>query len=312
MLLRFGLVVSLEEHGVQPFVCGSRPELGHWDPERALPMVAESSAVNEPSFWTAEVLLQEPSRETFWFKFAKKIRGNFIWEGNGPLHDRCCEYDDSNLVDGVYCYPVGHFIEKSGYSNEMKHTTDFYFQIADHQAMHYSRILPKIWLGSCPRQVEHVTIKLKHELGVTAVMNFQTEWDVDHNSWGCNRKAEPMKPEFMMELYKDAGLAYVWMPTPDMSTEGRVKMLPQAVYLLHGLLENGHTVYVHCNAGVGRSTAAVCGYLMYIIGWNLRKVQYFVSGKRPAVYIDEEALIRAQNEFYQKFGHVHSSVCHNC
>lgn len=33
-----------------------------------------------------------------------------------------------------------------------------------------------IWLGSCPRQVEHVTIKLKHELGVTAVMNFQAEW----------------------------------------------------------------------------------------------------------------------------------------
>ncbi|XP_048387124.1 laforin [Stegostoma tigrinum] len=312
MLLRFGLVVTVEEQDVQLFVCGSRPELGHWDPGRALPMVAESSAINEPSFWTAEVLLQEPSRETFWFKFAKKIGGNFIWEGNGPLHDRCCEYDDSNLVDSVYCYPVGHYIEESGYSNEMKHTTDFYFHIADHQAMHYSRILPKIWLGSCPRQVEHVTIKLKHELGITAVMNFQTEWDVDHNSWGCNRKAEPMKPEFMMELYKDAGLAYVWMPTPDMSTEGRVKMLPQAVYLLHGLLENGHTVYVHCNAGVGRSTAAVCGYLMYVIRWNLRKVQYFVTSKRPAVYIDEEALIRAQNEFYQKFGNVHSSVCHNC
>ncbi|XP_067839813.1 laforin isoform X2 [Heptranchias perlo] len=194
----------------------------------------------------------------------------------------------------------------------MKHTTDFYFHIADHQAIHYSRILPRIWLGTCPRQIEHVTIKLKHELGVTAVMNFQTEWDVVHNSQGCNRKAEPMKPEFMMELYRDTGLAYVWLPTPDMSTEGRVKMLPQAVYLLHGLLENGHTVYVHCNAGVGRSTATVCGFLMYIFGWSLRKVQYFVTSKRPAVYIDEEALIRAQSEFYEKFGHIHSSVCHNC
>ncbi|XP_041043592.1 laforin [Carcharodon carcharias] len=312
MLLRFGVVVTLEDHDGQLFVCGSRPELGHWDLGRAVPMVAAGSAVNEPSYWTAEVLLQEPSKETFWFKFAKRIHGQFIWEGNGPFHDRCSEYDDSNLVDGVYCYPVGHYVEASGCTNEMKHTTDFYFHIADHQAMHYSRILPRIWLGSCPRQIEHVTIKLKHELGVTAVMNFQTEWDVVNNSCGCNHKAEPMKPEFMMELYKDTGLAYTWMPTPDMSTEGRVKMLPQAVYLLHGLLENGHTVYVHCNAGVGRSTATVCGYLMYIIGWSLRKVQYFVTSKRPAVYIDEEALICAQNEFYQKFGHVHSSVCHNC
>ena len=89
---------------------------------------------------------------------------------------------------------------------------------------------------------------------------------------------------------------------------GRIRMLPQAVFLLHGLLENGHTVYVHCNAGVGRSTAAVCGLLMYILGWSLRKVQYFVAAKRPAVYIDEEALVQAQTDFVQKFGQLRSSI----
>uniref|UniRef100_A0A5F4W320 EPM2A glucan phosphatase, laforin n=1 Tax=Callithrix jacchus TaxID=9483 RepID=A0A5F4W320_CALJA len=171
------------------------------------------------------------------------------------------------------------------------------------------RILPNIWLGSCPRQVEHVTIKLKHELGITAVMNFQTEWDIVQNSSGCNRYPEPMTADTMIKLYKEEGLAYIWMPTPDMSTEGRVQMLPQAVCLLHALLENGHTVYVHCNAGVGRSTAAVCGWLQYVMGWNLRKVQYFLMAKRPAVYIDEEALARAQEDFFQKFGKVHSSLC---
>ncbi|XP_027652757.1 laforin isoform X4 [Falco biarmicus] len=169
------------------------------------------------------------------------------------------------------------------------------------------RILPNIWLGSCPRQLEHVTVKLKHELGVTAVMNFQTEWDIVQNSWGCNRYPEPMSPEVLMKLYKEEGLAYVWMPTPDMSTEGRIQMLPQAVCLLHGLLENGHTVYVHCNAGVGRSTAAVSGWLKYVMGWSLRKVQYFLASRRPAVYIDEEALNRAEDDFYQKFGHLRSS-----
>lgn len=83
------------------------------------------------------------------------------------------------------------------------------------------RILPNIWLGSCPRQVEHVTIKLKHELGITAVMNFQTEWDIVQNSSGCNRYPEPMTPDTMIKLYKEEGLAYIWMPTPDMSTEGK-------------------------------------------------------------------------------------------
>lgn len=88
---------------------------------------------------------------------------------------------------------------------------------------------------------------------------------------------------------------------------GRIQMLPQAVCLLHGLLENGHTVYVHCNAGVGRSTAAVSGWLKYVMGWNIRKVQYFLASRRPAVYIDEEALIRAEDDFYQKFGPLRSS-----
>lgn len=82
-------------------------------------------------------------------------------------------------------------------------------------------MLPRVWLGSCPRQVEHVTIKMPQELGITAVMNFQTEWDVVNNSSGCRRNTdEAMTPETMMRLYRDSGLVYVWLPTPDMSTEG--------------------------------------------------------------------------------------------
>lgn len=93
------------------------------------------------------------------------------------------------------------------------------------------------------------------------------------------------------------------------SPAGRVRMLPQAVYLLYGLLENGHSVYVHCNAGVGRSTAAVCGLLMYVLGWSLRKVQYYLTASRAAVYIDKEALVRAQDDFLLKYGRLHAPVC---
>ncbi|XP_066034999.1 laforin isoform X2 [Chamaea fasciata] len=241
MLFRFGVVLParVTEGGAELLVAGSRPELGEWDPRRAVPMRrARPSAplsAQEPTLWLAEVALpDEDAASPFW-------------------------------------------------------------------------ILPNIWLGSCPRQLEHVTIKLKHELGVTAVMNFQTESDIIQNSWGCNRYPEPMSPEILMKLYKEEGLAYVWLPTADMSTEGRIQMLPQAVCLLHGLLQNGHTVYVHCNAGVGRSTAAVSGWLRYVVGWSLRKVQYFLASRRPAVYIDEEALNCAEDDFYQKFGHLRSS-----
>ncbi|XP_015477785.1 laforin isoform X1 [Parus major] len=314
MLFRFGVVLParVTEGGAELLVAGSRPELGEWDPRRAVPMRrARPSAplpAQEPALWLAEVALpDEDAAGPFWYKFLRREGGHFLWEGSGPHHDRSCVYNQSNIVDGVYCLPIAHWIEVSGHTDEMKHTTDFYFNIAGHQAIHYSRILPNIWLGSCPRQLEHVTIKLKHELGVTAVMNFQTESDIVQNSWGCNRYPEPMSPEILMKLYKEEGLAYVWLPTADMSTEGRIQMLPQAVCLLHGLLQNGHTVYVHCNAGVGRSTAAVSGWLKYVVGWSLRKVQYFLASRRPAVYIDEEALNRAEDDFYQKFGHLRSS-----
>lgn len=67
-----------------------------------------------------------------------------------------------------------------------------------------------------------MTVKMKYELGITAVMNFQTEWDVVNNSYGCRRNPdEAMTPETMMHLYRDCGLVYVWLPTPDMSTEGK-------------------------------------------------------------------------------------------
>ncbi|CAJ1078463.1 laforin [Xyrichtys novacula] len=311
MLFRFGVILTPDTSDMEVFVLGSREEMGHWDPNRAVKMKASQTlaSTHEPCLWIGEVQLAEPYRDTLWFKFVKTVRGAFIWEGSGPGHDRYCTYDEMNVVDGVYCHPIDHWIEETGHTDEMKHTTSFYFSVAGQRAMHFSRVLPRVWLGSCPRQVEHVTIKMKHELGVTAVMNFQTEWDVVNNSSGCRRDpGEIMTPETMMYLYKDCGLVYLWIPTLDMSTEGRIRMLPQAVFLLHGLLENGHTIYVHCNAGVGRSTAAVCGLLMYVLGWSLRKTQYFIVARRPAVYIDEEALVQAQADFIRKFGHLRSSI----
>ncbi|XP_029109429.1 laforin isoform X2 [Scleropages formosus] len=308
-LFRFGVIVSARGRHTEVLVLGSRDELGRWDPSRAVPMTSSLREVpaREPCLWTCDVLLGEPHREAHWFKFVQRVDGHLVWEGNGPHHDRCCVFDESNMVDGVYCHPIGHWIEAGGHTDEMRHTTDFYFGVAGHQAMHFSRILPQLWLGSCPRQLEHVTVKMKHELGVTAVLNFQTEWDVVNNCQGCRRSAvQEVTPDTMEQLYGDCGLVFVWIPTPDMSTPGRVRMLPQAVFLLHGLLANGHTVYVHCNAGVGRAASAVCGLLMYVLGWSLRKVQYYVTARRAAVYIDEEALVRARGDFLRKFGKTQS------
>ncbi|XP_062415664.1 laforin isoform X2 [Pungitius pungitius] len=227
MLFRFGVILTPKSSDVRVYVLGSRREMGEWDPRAAIQMRASQDPVlstHEPCLWIGDVELAEPFKDSLWFKFVQRVRGSCILEGSGPSHDRCCSYDERNIVDGVYCHPIGHWIEETGHTDEMKHTANFYFSVSGQKAIHFSRVLPRVWLGSCPRQVEHVTIKMKHDLGITAVMNFQTECDVVNNSGGCRRNfGEAMTPETMMHLYKDCGLVYVWMPTPDMSTEAGVR-----------------------------------------------------------------------------------------
>ncbi|KAM5263693.1 laforin isoform 2-T2 [Ctenodactylus gundi] len=157
MRFRFGVVVPPAVAGARPqlLVVGSPPELGRWEPRGAVPLrpagaAAGGRASPEPGLWVGEAELApaeaardgaRPGRvDTFWYKFLKREPGGELcWEGNGPHHDRCCTYNEDNVVDGVYCLPIGHWIEATGHTNEMKHTTDFYFNIAGHHAMHYSR-----------------------------------------------------------------------------------------------------------------------------------------------------------------------------
>lgn len=90
MLFRFGVVLParMTEGGGSLLVAGSRPELGGWDPQRALPMQpARPTAplpAQEPALWLAEVALpDEDAASPFWYKFLRRQGGELLWEGNG-------------------------------------------------------------------------------------------------------------------------------------------------------------------------------------------------------------------------------------
>ncbi|XP_078741551.1 laforin, partial [Lampetra fluviatilis] len=247
----------------------------------------------------------------FSYKFIKteeSAPGQVVWEGCGPAHNRrslTAEELAEALVDGVVCLPIGHWIEEGGHTDEWRHTTNFYLNIAQRHAMHYSRVLPRLWLGSCPRVPSHVSATLRVALGATAIVNLQTAEDVEANSGACAPATcgyAGTAPQRLQELCRREGIAYVWLPTADMCTEGRTQVLPQAAWILHGLLAGGHSVYVHCNAGVGRAAAAVAGYLCHVLGWAPRRAHYHLAAQRPAVYLDHEALGRAAPDFRRKFG----------
>lgn len=65
----------------------------------------------------------------------------------------------------------------AGDASEHGHTTFFYNTVKAQGRMHYSRILPNLYVGSCPRQLKHIR-QLKEELKVTVVFNMQTADDM--------------------------------------------------------------------------------------------------------------------------------------
>lgn len=96
MLFRFGVILTPESSDIEVFVLGSRPEMGRWDPSRAVQMKTSQKllSLHEPSLWVGDVQLAEPFKDTLWFKFVKRLRGSYIWEGT---HHHC------NLVHQTGC-----------------------------------------------------------------------------------------------------------------------------------------------------------------------------------------------------------------
>lgn len=86
MLFRFGVILTPDSSDVAVFVLGSRPEMGHWDPNGAVQLKASHRlpSPREPSLWVGDVELEEPFKDTLWFKFVKRVGGTYVWEGNSP------------------------------------------------------------------------------------------------------------------------------------------------------------------------------------------------------------------------------------
>lgn len=98
VVFRFGVILTPECLDIEVFVLGSRPEMGHWDPDRAVRMSPSRAVLSscEPCLWVGDVRLSEPHADTeLWFKFIKRVDGNYIWEGTWRWTS--CEHDTNTL-----------------------------------------------------------------------------------------------------------------------------------------------------------------------------------------------------------------------
>lgn len=121
----------------------------------------------------------------------------------------------------------------------------------------YNRILPQLFVGTFLESAHEVEM-LRRQEGVTAVLNLQTDEDI-REFFG-----EPLEA-----LYATGGVSLCRVPVRDFDSSDLQQRLPECVRALTRLLEEGHTVYLHCTVGANRSPTVAIAYLHRSLGWDL-------------------------------------------
>jgi protein-tyrosine phosphatase len=104
--------------------------------------------------------------------------------------------------------------------------------------------------------------QLKRDVGITAVLNVQTE--DDFAQWGIDWPR-------LESQYERSGIECRRVPVQDFDAEDLRQKLPRCVEVLDELLREGHVVLVHCSGGVNRSPSIAIAYLHWVQGWSLEK-----------------------------------------
>jgi protein-tyrosine phosphatase len=147
----------------------------------------------------------------------------------------------------------------------------------------YARILDHLYIGTHPEGPEDIK-ELKARCRVTAILNLQTERDFRQRDLDWPR---------MEALYKKAGISVYRVPMRDFDYDHQEEQLPEAVKTLSTLLASGHTVYLHCNAGLSRSPLVAMAYLYWCLHFSLEEAVNYVKERRPC-FPEEELLQKAR------------------
>lgn len=137
--------------------------------------------------------------------------------------------------------------------------------------MDYSQILPQLFIGSHPQGPDDLE-RLRRESGITAVLNLQTDEDMR----AVNLAWEPLEAH-----YKASSIELYRLPVRDFDSVDLREKLPRCVRALDHLLAVGHSVYLHCTAGTGRSPTVAIAYLHWCYGWDLYVADAYNRERRP-------------------------------
>lgn len=87
----------------------------------------------------------------------------------------------------------------------------------------------------------------------------------------------------LRESYRAAGIVFQRVPIADGDAEMLRARLDDALCQLHDLLADGHSVFLHCNAGLNRAPTIAIAYLHVHLGYALEQARDFVKERRACV-----------------------------
>ncbi|XP_068636610.1 phosphoglucan phosphatase LSF1, chloroplastic-like [Aristolochia californica] len=137
--------------------------------------------------------------------------------------------------------------------------------------LRYSKITEQIYVGSCIQKDADVQT-LSENLGITAILNFQSE--TERANWGINS-------ESINEACRQYNILMVNYSVREVDSIDLRKKLPFSVGLLLRMLRKNLRVFVTCTTGFDRSPACVIAYLHWIQDTALHAAYNFVTGLHP-------------------------------
>ncbi len=141
----------------------------------------------------------------------------------------------------------------------------------------YNQITDDLYLGALPNQLSGDGKKLKKE-GIGAVLSVNEPWERDPMGLSVPYQKGDWKG-LCINLHK--------LDVHDHKLLDN-EALDQAADTIHGEIQAGNKVYVHCRAGVGRSAMAVAAYLVKYKGFSVEKARSLIKQQRPASTINKK------------------------
>ena len=169
--------------------------------------------------------------------------------------------------------PQADAVGQDAYNKAMAEYSKTPFEYRHELGLYYHFILPNLIVGTQPQTREDID-RLKDVEGVTCM--FDTQQDKDKDYWKVDAGA-------IRDQMNKRGVLHVRQPFVDFNADSLRVGLPKAVAQMDKVLREGHVVYCHCTAGMGRSPGVAIGYLYWCLNFDSLDQAYdFLTSKGRA------------------------------